>query len=187
MSQKSIYIPYLHLFLDLWAYTCIPTSLSISITEVTSLHKYSQEWFSFLSYTNKKRTVIGSLISSQLSLNREGRWGTSDDFATSSLHFTCSPLLSKTWRTPSLSVPWYCLPISSSVCLVFFPLSLCLARWVVVFFCQTWWAFNCAKHRAKPGLLGLLYALMKTITCLSSKPHPWYTPQWSTGLQTPTY
>ena len=128
MSQKSIYIPYLHLFLDLWAYTCIPTSLSISITEVTSLHKYSQEWFSFLSYTNKKRTVIGSLISSQLSLNREGRWGTTDDFAASFLHFPCFPLPSKTWRTPGLSIPRCCLPTSSSVCFVFVLLSLCLAR-----------------------------------------------------------
>ena len=26
------------------------------------------------------------------SLNREGRWGTTDDFATSFLHFPCSPL-----------------------------------------------------------------------------------------------
>ena len=33
-----------------------------------------------------------------------------------------------TWRTPGLSIPWCCLPTSSSVCLVFFPLSLCLAR-----------------------------------------------------------
>ena len=43
--------------------------------------------------------------------------------------FTCSPLPSGTCRTPSLSIPWCCLPTSSSVCLVFFPLSLCLARW----------------------------------------------------------
>ena len=50
----------------------------------------------------------------------------------------CSPLPSGTWRTPGLSTPWRCLPISSSVCLssllffcllVFFPFSLCLARW----------------------------------------------------------
>ena len=31
------------------------------------------------------------LISSHLSLNREGRWGTTDDFATSFLHFTLFP------------------------------------------------------------------------------------------------
>ena len=41
----------------------------------------------------------------------------------------CSPLSSGTWRTPGLSIPWCCLPACSSVCLVFFPLSLCLARW----------------------------------------------------------
>ena len=42
--------------------------------------------------------------------------------------FPCSPLPSGTWQTAGLSIPW-CLPTSSSVCLVFFPLSLCLARW----------------------------------------------------------
>ena len=43
--------------------------------------------------------------------------------------FPCSPLPSGTWRTPGLSIPWCCLPTSSSVGLVFFPLSLCPARW----------------------------------------------------------
>ena len=45
--------------------------------------------------------------------------------------FLCSPLPSGTWWTPGLSISWCCLPTStsSSVCLVFFPLSLCLARW----------------------------------------------------------
>ena len=43
--------------------------------------------------------------------------------------FPCSPLPSGTWRTPGLSITWRCLPTSSSVSLVFFPLSLCLARW----------------------------------------------------------
>ena len=42
--------------------------------------------------------------------------------------FPCSPLPSGTCRTPGLSIPW-CLPTSSFVCLVFFPLSPCLARW----------------------------------------------------------
>ena len=45
--------------------------------------------------------------------------------------FPCSPLPSGTCQcqTPGLSIPWCCLPTSSSVCLVFFPLSLCHARW----------------------------------------------------------
>ena len=43
--------------------------------------------------------------------------------------FLFSPLPSGTWWTPGLSTPRYCLPTSFSVCLVFFPLSLCLARW----------------------------------------------------------
>ena len=58
------------------------------------------------------------------SLNREGRWGTTDDFATSFLHFPCSPLPSGACRTPGLSIPWCCLPTSSFVRLVFFHLSL---------------------------------------------------------------
>ena len=67
-----------------------------------------------------------------LSLNREGRWGTTVDFATSFFLsiVPCSPLPSGTYRTPDLSIPWCCLPTSSSVCLVFFPLSLRLARWI---------------------------------------------------------
>ena len=43
--------------------------------------------------------------------------------------FPCSPLPSGTWRTLGLSLLWCCLPTSSSICLVFFPLSLCLAGW----------------------------------------------------------
>ena len=43
--------------------------------------------------------------------------------------FPCSPLPSRNCRTPGLSIPWCSLPISSFVRLVFFPLSLCLARW----------------------------------------------------------
>ena len=45
--------------------------------------------------------------------------------------FPCSPVPSGTWRFPGLSIPWCCLPTSSSVCLVFFPLSLCLAKMVL--------------------------------------------------------
>ena len=43
--------------------------------------------------------------------------------------FPCSPLPSGTWRTPGLCIPWCCLPTSSSVCLFFWLLSLCLTRW----------------------------------------------------------
>ena len=63
-----------------------------------------------------------------LCLNRGGRWGTTDNFATSFLYFFRSPLHPGTCRTPGLSIPWCCLPTSSSVCRVFFPFSLCLAR-----------------------------------------------------------
>ena len=43
--------------------------------------------------------------------------------------FLCSPLPSGTWQCPGLFIPWCCFPTSFSVCLVFFPLSLCLVRW----------------------------------------------------------
>ena len=43
--------------------------------------------------------------------------------------FPCSPLPSGTCWTPGPSIRWCCLPTSSFVRLVFFPLSLCLARW----------------------------------------------------------
>ena len=42
--------------------------------------------------------------------------------------FPSSPLPSGTCRTPGLSIPWRRLPTSSSICLVFLPLSLCLAK-----------------------------------------------------------
>ena len=76
-----------------------------------------------------KMYVLCSSHHHQQSLNREGRWGTTDDFATSFLHFPCSLLPSGTCRTPGLSIPGCCLPTSSFVRLVFFSLLLCLARW----------------------------------------------------------
>ena len=44
-----------------------------------------------------------------------------------SSHFPCSLLPSGTLQTPGLSIPSCCRPTSSSVCIVFFPLSLCFA------------------------------------------------------------
>ena len=42
--------------------------------------------------------------------------------------FLCSSMPSGTSWTPGLSIPWCCLPTFFSACLVFFPLSRCLAR-----------------------------------------------------------
>ena len=64
-----------------------------------------------------------------LSLNRQGCWGTTDDLTTNFLNISLFSTASGTWRTPGLSIPRCCLPTSSSLCLVFFPSSLCLARW----------------------------------------------------------
>ena len=66
--------------------------------------------------TDLKGNVAKCVHLSLLSLNRKGRWGTTDDFATSFLHFPCFSLSSKTWRPPglhSLMLPSYlflCLP-----------------------------------------------------------------------------
>ena len=62
-----------------------------------------------------------------LSLNREGRWGTTDDFATSFLHF---PLFSTALWDLANSRPVHSLMLSSHLflCLVFIPLLLCLGR-----------------------------------------------------------
>ena len=75
-----------------------------------------------------------SFLHLHLSLNRGGRWGTTDDLTTSFLHFSLFSAALWVWRTAGLSIPWYCLPTFFSVYLVYFFLSLCPARW----FCQTW-------------------------------------------------
>ena len=49
--------------------------------------------------------------------------------------FPCYPLLSGTWRTPGLSIPWCCLPTSSSVCMSSSPFHCALQDG----FGQTWW------------------------------------------------
>ena len=58
----------------------------------------------------------------------------------------CSPLPSWTCQTPGLSIPWCCLPTSSSVCLVFF-LFHCAVQGG---FGQTWWTgdltYHCSLH-----------------------------------------
>ena len=48
----------------------------------------------------------------------------------------CFPLLSGTWRTPGLSIPWYCLPTSSFVCLLSSSPFHCALQ---DGFGQTWW------------------------------------------------
>ena len=75
------------------------------------------------------RTDPTNSLSSHLPLNREGRWDTADDFATSFLHFS---LFSTALCDLANSRPVHFLMLSSHLflCLVFFPLSQCLAIWV---------------------------------------------------------
>ena len=94
--------------------------------------------------------------------------------------FPSSPAPTGTCRTPGLSIPWCCLPTSSSVCLVFFPLLLCLASWfwpdlMNGWHDQTWhippfrgitrgktWKENCLENR----LLQLGASLWKTVSLM---------------------
>ena len=77
--------------------------------------------------------LIGS--ASSLECNQSGCGVVHLGYAMSTFRMPCNDqMCSQTqdrwrWRTPGLSIPWYCLPTSSFVWLVFFPLSLCLARW----------------------------------------------------------
>ena len=78
-------------------------------------------WNLIVLFLNELWVPDSSPSSHHLSLNREGRYGTTDDFTTSFLHFLCSPLPSGTWRTPGLSIPRCCLStyfVSLSLCLV---------------------------------------------------------------------
>ena len=66
-----------------------------------------------------------------LSLNRKGRWGITDDFTTTFLHF---PVFSTALWDLANSRAVHSLVLSSHLflclpCLLKFPLSLCLARW----------------------------------------------------------
>ena len=59
--------------------------------------------------------------------------------------FPCSPLSSGTCRTAGLSIPWSCLPISSSVCLVppfTVPCKMVLARPEE----RETWPYHCSLH-----------------------------------------
>ena len=66
-----------------------------------------------------------------LSLNHGGHWGTRwlHNQIPQLFFFSNSPLPSGIWPASGLSIPWCCLSASSSVWLVFFPLSLSLVRW----------------------------------------------------------
>ena len=63
-----------------------------------------------------------------LSLNREGRWGTTDDFTTSFLHFSLSS--TALWNLANSRLVHFRMSSHLFLCLpCLSPLSLCLARW----------------------------------------------------------
>ena len=84
-------------------------------------------------YSDRTQLSVSTYLTSShhpiYPLTDEGRWGTTDDFATSFLHF---PLFSTALWDLANSRPVHSLMLSStssSVCLVFFPPLLYLARW----------------------------------------------------------
>ena len=111
--------------------------------------------YHFTTCRTTDRSRSHSVVSPHLPLNRRVVRARQMISQPVSSIFLCSPLPPGTWRTPGLSIPWCCLPTSSSICLVFFPLSLCLARW--------FW----------PGLMNRRH-VHTTAVCIPS--------QWSGGL-----
>ena len=109
-------------------------ALKIKIIIINNNHnnkkkiKYTGQWYNILSsiYVQISSHLISHLIY-PLSATVAGAPQMISQPVSSI--FPCSSLPSGTWRTLGLSIPWCCLSTSSSVCLVFFPLSLCLARW----------------------------------------------------------
>ena len=97
--------------------------------------------FTFVSFIGYDKRVCCCVFyhHHHLFLNREGRWGTKDNFATSFLRFPCPPLPSGTWRTQGLSISWCCLLASLSLsALSSFPFHYALQDG----FDQTWWTEN---------------------------------------------
>ena len=113
-----------HFTINISAFTtsCTATDVTNRIVKFHKLHT---------SFEKKARSALATckVLNLSSSHHREGRWGTKMISQPVSSIFPCSPLPSGTWRTPVLSIPWCFLPTFSSVCLVFSPLSLCLARW----------------------------------------------------------
>ena len=81
----------------------------------TTYHKVVTCWCAKIGSLARQshRTYLNHHHHHHLSLNSEGRWGTTDDFETSFLHFPCSPLPSFTRRPLGLSFPRCVLPTSS--------------------------------------------------------------------------
>ena len=89
--------------------------------------------------------------------------------------FPCSLLSSGTCRTPDLSIPWCCLPTSSSICLVFFPLSLCLAR-------RFWQDLVDGRHDHTTAIcISLRWSRGLHVVWLPAGPLHWL-PRWQHGL-----
>ena len=81
----------------------------------------------FVLFSNWQKIIISNLC-----LNCEGRWGTTDDSTTSFLYFSLfSTALWDLANSKACPFPDVCLPTSSSVCLSLSPppQSLCLARY----------------------------------------------------------
>ena len=98
---------------------CYRKMLRISLKD----HATNKEACAEIQQAIRPREDFLSIVSliSQISLNRKGSWGTTDDFSTSFLHFFLFSTALWDLANSRPVHPWCCLPTSSSVCLVFFP------------------------------------------------------------------
>ena len=106
-----------------WLYPCASKT-----TKVTALWNYLMMLFRLFSFIHSFTILfITSSFTYPLTARVVGAPQMTSQTASSFFH--CFSLPFGAWGTPGLSIPWCCLLTSSSVCLDFYPNSLCLARW----------------------------------------------------------
>ena len=120
-TQQEVYIRYLHTAL-ICSWSKTSSKLFRKSSRVSVLTKYSQNTIyqitgtvGFTVFLNNNNCMIRSLFlfhhhHHHLSLNREGRWGTTNDIATGFLHF--SLFSTALWNLPN-SRPVHSLMLSS--------------------------------------------------------------------------
>ena len=111
----------------MWATKRLHIHVTVTTAVINHCGKYLKIHHIELNHKTTHRICLSHLISSHLSLNRKGRWGTTGDVATSFLHFSLffTALWDLAHCRPVPDVVFPPLPLSA---LSSSPVSLCLAR-----------------------------------------------------------